>query len=397
MMLNFYAYREETKRNLLRRWERLDLSEYPLDWAWIAYALSLDGTAQNPFLDQAIDQALKWVSSETAWEYERNLGALGLLCFILRRANIQECDNLSARIVARLRLRELIERGVGKFSLLNDPDIVFGVALGVTTTILSDDLKEWLQRHCLQSAQTGNLRRRLLFLAAAIELGASPSPVSLPTDSLRIDQMSPALWFAERYRSYLDKDEHCQALWDELAVTKEAIILEPLEQSNGGFVVSNIDIAMLYEALTFQTRAVDPLILFQNFPLHPEVRRLAESLFAKGEYVGAVFEAAKAFVDVVKQKAGHPAGAKGQPLDGAPLMQHVFSPKHPILKFNALASQSDKDEHRGLGLIAEGIVAAVRNPKGHAPKDKITLDAYEALEQLIVISYLFKRVDKAQK
>ena len=394
MMLNFYAYREETKRNLLRRWERLDLSEYPLDWAWIAYALSLDGTAQNPFLDQAVDQALRWVSSETAWEYERNLGALGLLCFVLRRANIQECDNLSDRIAAQL--RELIDRGVDKFSHLNDPDIVLGVALGVTTT-LSDDLKEWLQRHCLQSAQTGNLRRRLLFLAAAIELGASPSPVSLPTDSLRIDAISPALWFAERYRNYLDKDEHCQALWDELAVTKEAIILEPLEQSNGGFVISNIDIAMLYEALTSQTRAVDPLILFQNFPLHPEVRRLAESLFAKGEYVGAVFEAAKAFVDAAKQKAGYPTDAKGQPLDGAPLMQHVFSPKHPILKFNALASQSDKDEHRGLGLIAEGIVAAVRNPKAHTTKDNIPLDAYEALEQLIVISYLFKRVDKAQK
>jgi len=57
-MLNFYKYREEIKRNLLRRWERLDISEYPLDWAWIAYALSLDGTAQNPFLDQAVDRIL---------------------------------------------------------------------------------------------------------------------------------------------------------------------------------------------------------------------------------------------------------------------------------------------------------------------------------------------------
>jgi hypothetical protein len=50
-----------------------------------------------------------------------------------------------------------------------------------------------------------------------------------------------------------------------------------------------------------------------------------------------------------------------------------------------------------LGLIAEGIVAAMRNPKAHTTKDNIPLDAYEALEQLIVISYLFKRVDKAQK
>lgn len=394
MMLNFYAYREETKRNLLRRWERLDLSEHPLDWAWIAYALSLDGTAQNPFLDQAIDQALRWISLEIAWEYERNLGALGLLCLVLRKANAKEWDNLGAQIVAQL--KELIDRGVSKFSRLNDPDIVFGAVLGVVT-ILPSDSKEWLQRHCLQSAQMGNLRRRLLFLAAAIELGSSLTPVSMPSDSLRLDEISPALWFAERYQNYLDKDEHRHALWNMLTAAKEAIILEPLEQSNGGFVVSNVDLAMLYEALILQTKAIDPLILFQNFPFHPEVRRLAESLFAKGEYVNAVFEAAKAFIDTVKQRAGYPTDAKGQPLDGAPLMQHVFSLKHPVLKFNALVSQSDKDEHRGLKLIAEGIVAAVRNPKGHTPKDKITLDAYEALEQLTVISYLFKRLDNAQK
>jgi uncharacterized protein (TIGR02391 family) len=394
MMLNFYAYREETKRNLLRRWERLDLSEYPLDWAWIVYALSLDGTVQNPFLDQAVDQALRWVSSETAWEYERNLGALGLLCLVLHKANAKEWDNLGTRIVARL--RELIDREVGKFSRLNDPDIVFGVTIGVVTMLPSDS-QERLQQHCLQSAQTGNLRRRLLFLAAVIELGASLSPVSLPSGPLRVDEIPPALWFAERYRNYLDKDEHRRALWDELAAAKEAIILEPLDQNNGGFVVSNVDLAMLYEALTFQTRAIDPLILFQNFPLHSEVKRLAESLFTQGEYVSAVFEAAKAFITAVKHKAGYPNDAKGKPLDGALLMQHVFCPKQPILKFNALASPSDKDEHRGLGLLAEGIVAAVRNPKGHMTKDKIALDAHEALEQLIVISYLLKRVDKAQK
>jgi len=392
-MLNFYKYREEIKRNLLRRWERLDISEYPLDWAWIAYALSLDGTAQNPFLDQAVDQALRWISSEMAWEYERNLGALGVLCLVLRKANAREWGNLGNRIVEQL--RGLMDREVGRFSRLNDPDIVFGVAIGVVT-ILPSESGEWLQQHCIRSAQMGNLRRRLLFLAAAAELGASLSPVSLLSDLPRIDEIPSALWFAERYQSHLDKDEHRRALWDGLAIAKEAIILDPLEQSNGGFVASNVDLAMLYEALTIQTGTIDPLILFQNFPLHPEVRRLAEPLFAQGDYVNAVFEAAKGFVNTVKQKAGHPKDAKG-PLDGVPLMQRVFSLKQPVLKFNALVSQSDKDEQRGLGLIAEGIVAAVRNPKAHMTKDEIRLDPYEALEQLLAISYLFRRVDTAQK
>ena len=101
-------------------------------------------------------------------------------------------------------------------------------------------------------------------------------------------------------------------------------------------------------------------------------------------------------IDEIKHKAGHPTSPRGRPLDGRALIQQVFSAKTPLLKFNALTTQSERDEHEGLKLIAEGIVAAIRNPKGHDPKDKITLTAYEALEQLVVVSYIYKRLDSAQ-
>jgi len=64
------------------------------------------------------------------------------------------------------------------------------------------------------------------------------------------------------------------------------------------------------------------------------------------------------------------------------------------LKFTPLASQSDRDEHEGLKLISEGIIAAIRNPKGHDPKENLFFTVEEALDQLVVISYMLKRIDK---
>jgi Protein of unknown function (Hypoth_ymh) len=41
------------------------------------------------------------------------------------------------------------------------------------------------------------------------------------------------------------------------------------------------------------------------------------------------------------------AAGRATSLDGTPLMQKVFSPNAPILSFNSLADQSDRDEQKG--------------------------------------------------
>lgn len=132
-----------------------------------------------------------------------------------------------------------------------------------------------------------------------------------------------------------------------------------------------------------------------NLPLFES----ADSLFIKGEYVNAVFEAAKSFIEAVKHQAGNPVDKNGKPLDGVVLIDNIFhrtSSKTPTLKFNALASLADQNEHDGLYYVARGIAQAFRNPKGHLPKAAIALTPYEALEQLATISYLMRRLDAAQ-
>ena len=46
-------------------------------------------------------------------------------------------------------------------------------------------------------------------------------------------------------------------------------------------------------------------------------------------------------------------------------MEQVFSVNNPIIKFNNLQSQSDKDEQVGLMFLFSGAALGIRNPKAH--------------------------------
>lgn len=394
-MLDFYNFRSETKLNILRRLEKIDANEFPSEWGWLVYGLSQDEQARDPLLARALDDGLRWISSEAAWKSDRNLGAIGLLCAFLNKTGSKECVAFVSRAVKRI--RELSEQEVDKFSRLNDPDIVLGIALGFASH-LPDDVRLWFQHHCLRSS-VGRPRRMVMFWAAGIELGAKPDTSQLRVGDLQVSEILPTLWFFERYRSVLERSNDLRDLWNVLEVAKEGIALEPWEdvESNGRYIASNSDVAMLYEVLTHQTRMVDPRVLFDNFPLHDEIRHGSESLFNNHEYVAAVFEASKIFIAAVKVKAQRPEDVKGHELDGVELMKAVFDLKKPLLKFNSLSSVTERNEQRGLALMAEGMVSAFRNPKGHDPKDRIQIDAYDALEQLVTISYLMKRLDQAHR
>jgi uncharacterized protein (TIGR02391 family) len=80
--------------------------------------------------------------------------------------------------------------------------------------------------------------------------------------------------------------------------------------------------------------------------------------------------------------------------DGMQLMQHVFSADNPILQFNELRDQSDKDEQKGFMFLFSGAVAGLRNPRAHRI---IEDDPERALEYIAFISLLAKIVDGAKK
>ena len=75
-------------------------------------------------------------------------------------------------------------------------------------------------------------------------------------------------------------------------------------------------------------------------------------------------------------------------------MERVFSPKAPVLRFNALADQTDADEQKGFMMMFSGAVAGLRNPRAHKLMND---DPERALEFIAFISLLAKLLDGAKR
>jgi uncharacterized protein (TIGR02391 family) len=126
---------------------------------------------------------------------------------------------------------------------------------------------------------------------------------------------------------------------------------------------------------------------YANLDLHPEIARAASELYRNGHYANAIEDAVKALNDLVRMRSG-------EALDGTALMQKVFSPNAPILRFNPLADQSDKDEQLGFMMMFSGAVAGLRNPRAHK---LIKDDPERALEFIAFVSLLAKLLDGTRK
>jgi uncharacterized protein (TIGR02391 family) len=77
-------------------------------------------------------------------------------------------------------------------------------------------------------------------------------------------------------------------------------------------------------------------------------------------------------------------------LDGGSLMEKAFSPNAPVLRFNDLSNQSDRDEQRGFMMMFSGAVAGLRNPRAH---EFIHDEPERALEFIAYVSLLAKLLD----
>jgi uncharacterized protein (TIGR02391 family) len=127
---------------------------------------------------------------------------------------------------------------------------------------------------------------------------------------------------------------------------------------------------------------------FGSLDLHMEIKRAVGQLFADGHYSNAIEDACKVLDGLVKLRSGK------YDLSGTDLMTTVFSAKNPILRFNDLASDSDRSEQQGLMHLYAGAMLAFRNPRAH---ELVKDDAEYALEAISFVSMLAKTLDRAKK
>ncbi len=131
-----------------------------------------------------------------------------------------------------------------------------------------------------------------------------------------------------------------------------------------------------------------PSTYFDRLNLHPRILDVSRELFLDGHPQEAVFSAAKALVNYVKERSGR------HDLDGADLVRTVFSKKSPLLAFNELKDQTDADEQEGMMHLFEGAVLAIRNPGGHSFPEGTDQRAIEYISLLSLLAY---RTQEARK
>lgn len=120
--------------------------------------------------------------------------------------------------------------------------------------------------------------------------------------------------------------------------------------------------------------------------LHPVVLNAAGELFADRYFRNAILQACIALAGTVREKSGSTIKTD------APLMEHVFSAKSPVLK-----ASEDEDERQGMMWLFKGAAMGLRNPRAHHLGEGEDLDRTEAFEWLAFISGLMRVLDRAER
>lgn len=124
---------------------------------------------------------------------------------------------------------------------------------------------------------------------------------------------------------------------------------------------------------------------FKGRRIHHEVLKYCEAELLQDNYFHAVFEASKGLAQRIRDKTG-------ADLDGAALVDFVFSVERPQLAFNTLITETEKSEQKGFAALIKGCFMGIRNPLAHEPK--ILWDGVDdAADYLSLISLLHRKLD----
>ncbi|MCD6493882.1 MAG: TIGR02391 family protein [Archaeoglobaceae archaeon] len=386
--LDFYELKEEIKREILNRLERIDIYDHPLDTCWLIYAMQKEGD-NNFFFQNLIHELENWATSD-AGKRDRDLGPLSL--YVHLKGESETDDKIAEKI--NLILGNNISKLVRiKFNVLNDPVQVFCVSL--SKKLIEPNIRNELTK-IIEKNINGKLTRKVLFTAALIELGENPErfkrAITIEGNE-EIEDVISFLWFIERYRGFLEIEVlEIWALFEKIYPA-----LYSKGESENRFIISNQTLAFLYEAILKEIREPDPNILFDLYPLHPEIKKVSAEHFKNRKYVSAVFEATKKLNKMIQEITGIKNKSEAELVQAT--MKQIGNPEKLVIVFNDFIHEdSGKNEQAGLAYIAEGIFRAFRNPKGHEPEDHPSLEMgpYEALDQLITIDYIWRRIERAK-
>ncbi len=139
-----------------------------------------------------------------------------------------------------------------------------------------------------------------------------------------------------------------------------------------------------------QLEILGPQRPIPEYRFHPEIEVVSGELFRGNHYKAAALEAYIRVIEEVKRRSG-------LNLDGDSLMNQAFSFENnraPILRFNAMSSDAERDEQKGFMFLFKGIVGH-RNFKAHS--NQLFDDPSRAHEYLALASLLMRMLEIAQR
>lgn len=119
--------------------------------------------------------------------------------------------------------------------------------------------------------------------------------------------------------------------------------------------------------------------------MHPAIRAACESLLSSDHNREAVERAAVVLQDEIRRLARSDQ-------DGDRLMHTAFASAKPRVVVADRRTQSGQSIQRGTHLLAQGVIAAIRNPTSHR---LVELSVSEAVECLAVMSFIYRQLDVA--
>jgi uncharacterized protein (TIGR02391 family) len=150
-----------------------------------------------------------------------------------------------------------------------------------------------------------------------------------------------------------------------------------------GKVIHTEKATSLSEALARATQLKNSLV---SRGTHSEVLKYCREELLEENYFHAVLEAVKGLAERIRQLS-HLS------VDGAELVAQAFSVKAPMIAFNALKTDSELSEHKGICNLLIGIFGAIRNPLAHAPKLMWAMPEQDAIDILAMLSFVHRKLD----
>lgn len=131
----------------------------------------------------------------------------------------------------------------------------------------------------------------------------------------------------------------------------------------------------------------EPASVYMRLVTEPEIHNVSSDLFVSGHYNLALAEAYKAVEKYIASRV--PSVMQG----GTTLMDQVFSPGSPYLRWSEMKLVSEVDEQKGYHRLYSGAMLGIRNPATH---EFDWVDEPEmALELIVFAQHLLRKAKSA--